>query len=119
MKLEIARRVLTEVSNGTLFLDTKEEVYGSKHIYTCKIKDKHGIIYGVLKQSLYLSNSGDLISISESIKEAMLRWEEQIIIYLMRVKSNPELGILSLEDMIKFSKFNHYYKTGGGINAIS
>ena len=57
--------------------------------------------------------------ILESIKEAMLRWEEQIIIYLMRVKSNPELGILSLEDMIKFSKFNHYYKTGGSINAIS
>ena len=119
MKLEIARRVLTEVSDGTLFLDTKEEVYGSLHIYICKIRDKHGIIYGVLKQSVYLSDSGDLTSISESIKEAMLRWEEQIIIYLMRVKSNPELGILSLEDMIKFSKFNHYYKTEGRINAIS
>ena len=37
MKLEIARRVLTEVSDGTLFLDTKEEVYGSLHIYTCII----------------------------------------------------------------------------------
>ena len=119
MKLEIARSILTQVSNGTLFLDTKEEVHGSLHIYTCKIRDKHDIIYGVLKQSLYLSGSGDLTSISESIKEAVLKWEEQIIIYLMRVKSNPELGILSLEDMIKFSKFNHYYKTGGSTNAIS
>ena len=119
MKLEIARRVLTEVSNGTLFLDTKEEVHGSLHIYTCKIKDKHGIIYGVLKQSLDLSSFEDLTFIQESIKEAILKWEEQIIIYLMRAKSNPELGILSLEDMIKFSKFNHYYKTEGGINTIS
>ena len=119
MKLETARRVLTEVSDGTLFLDTKEEVYGSRHIYTCKIRDEHGIIYGVLKQSLDLSSFRDLTFISESIKEAMLRWEEQIIIYLMRVKSNPELGILSLEDMIKFSKFNHYYKTEGRVNAIS
>ena len=58
-------------------------------------------------------------SLQEFLKEAVLRWEEQIITYLMRVKSNPELGILSLEDMIKFSKFNHYYKTGGSINAIS
>ena len=119
MKLEIARRVLTEVSNGTLFLDTKEEVHGNLHIYICKIKDKHGIIYGVLKQSLHLRNSGDLTYISESTKEAVLRWEEQIIIYLMRAKSNPELGILSLEDMIKFAKFNHYYKTEGRTNAIS
>ncbi len=119
MKLEIARSILTQVSNGTLFLDTKEEVCGSRHIYTCKIRDEHGIIYGVLKQSLDLTSFGDLTFISESIKEAMLQWEERIIIYLMRVKSNPELGILSLEDMIKFSKFNHYYKTGGRIYAIS
>ena len=119
MKLEIARRVLTEVSNGTLFLDTKEEVYGSLHIYTCKIRDKHGIIYGVLKQKVDLTSFLDVSHRTEFIKEAMLQWEEQIIIYLMRVKSNPELGILSLEDMIKFSKFNHYYKTEGIINAIS
>ena len=79
MKLEVARRVLTEVSSGTLFLDTKEEVYGNLHIYICKIRDEHGIIYGVLKQSLDLRNSGDLTYISESIKEAVLRWEEQII----------------------------------------
>ena len=119
MKLEMVRRVLTEVSSGTLFLDTKEEVCGSKHIYTCKIRDEHGIIYAVLKQSLDLIDFKDLKFISESTKEAMLQWEERIIIYLMKVKSNPELGMLSLEDMIKFSKFNHYYKTEGGINAIS
>lgn len=119
MELKIARSILTQVSNGTLFLDTEEEVYGSRHIYTCKIRDKHGIIYGVLKQSLDLSSFGDLTSPSESIKETILKLEQQIIMYLMRVKSNPELGILSLEDMIKFSKFNHYYKTEGRINAIS
>ena len=119
MELEVASRILKEVSDGTLFLDTKEEVYGSKHIYTCKIRDRHGIIYGVLKQSLDLGSSEDLTFIQESIKEAILKWEEQIIIYLMRATSNPVLGILSLEDMIKFSKFNHYYKTEGKINAIS
>lgn len=119
MKLEVAKSILTRVSDGTLFLDTKEEVYGNKHIYTCKIKDKYGIIYGVIKQSLDLGSSEDLTFIQESIKEAMLRWEREIITYLMRVKSNPELGVLSLEDMIKFSKFNHYYKTGRRTNAIS
>ena len=119
MKLEVASRILNEVSSGTLFLDTKEEVYGSKHIYTCKIRDRHNIIYGVLKQSLDLGSSEDLTFIQESIKETILKLEEQIIIYLMRAKSNPVLGILSLEDMIKFSKFNHYYKPEGKIHEIS
>ena len=119
MKLEVARKILNNLSEGRLFLDTKEEIIEDIHIYTCKIVDCDKIVYGVLKQEVDLTSFLDVRYRAEAIKEAMLQWEEQIIIYLMRVKSNPESGILSLEDMIKFSKFNHYYKTKGSINAIS